>query len=147
MSKPVPPQRRQDRNEIIQDIDLASRDAHGRVQSIATFQITMPETPSQANGLMFYEVANRGGNAIPTAAAPVVAAPHPVLAPQTGAEGTDFICTRYSGVATCPGQPFKRSRIVVPIAAGDSATVTPALRNASILSSAPPLPPAMMAPA
>jgi len=41
------------------------------VQYIATFQITMPETASQASGLMFYEVSNRGGNAIPTAAASV----------------------------------------------------------------------------
>src|SRR5262249_258834 len=47
----------------------------------------------------------------------------------------------------CHTQPLSTSRIVVPIAAGDWATTTPALRNASILSPAPPLPPVMIAPA
>ena len=36
---------------------------------------------------------------------------------------------------------------MLPIAAGDSVTVTPALLSASILSAAVPLPPAMIAPA
>ena len=45
------------------------------------------------------------------------------------------------------GGPFSTSSTVVPIAAGDSVTVMPALRMASILSAAPPLPPEMMAPA
>ena len=44
-------------NQIIQDIDLAPRDAHGKVPYIATFQITMPQTASEANGLMIYEVS------------------------------------------------------------------------------------------
>ncbi len=59
-------------NQIIQDIDLAPRDAHGRVPYIATFQITMPQTASEANGLMIYEVSNRGSSPIPTTAASVV---------------------------------------------------------------------------
>ena len=59
-------------NEIIQDIDLAPRNANGNVEYIATFQINMPATASLASGLMFYEVANRGSNPIPSAAASVV---------------------------------------------------------------------------
>jgi hypothetical protein len=59
-------------NTIIQDIELAPKDAHGMVQYIATFQITMPADLSKASGLMFNEVANRGGNPIPTTAAAVV---------------------------------------------------------------------------
>jgi len=59
-------------NEIIQDIDLAPRNANGKVEYIATFQITMPATASLASGLMFYEVSNRGSNPIPTTAASVV---------------------------------------------------------------------------
>ena len=49
----------------------------------------------------------------------------------------------------CPARrrPFSTSSTVVPMAAGDSVTVMPALRMASILSWAPPLPPEMMAPA
>src|SRR5213082_2031759 len=44
-------------------------------------------------------------------------------------------------------QRLRTSFIVRPIAAGDSVMVTPALRSASILSAAVPLPPAMIAPA
>src|SRR4029077_5048207 len=44
-------------------------------------------------------------------------------------------------------QPFSTLTMVLPRLAGDSATVIPAAFIASILSSAPPLPPAMMAPA
>ena len=59
-------------NTIIQDIELAPKDAHGMVHYIATFQITMPADLSKASGLMFNEVANRGGNPIPTTAAAFV---------------------------------------------------------------------------
>jgi hypothetical protein len=59
-------------NAIIQDIELAPKDSHGMVHYIATFQITMPADLSKASGLMFNEVANRGGNPIPTTAAAVV---------------------------------------------------------------------------
>ena len=59
-------------NEIIQDIDLAPRNANGKVEYIATFQITMPSNPALASGLMFYEVSNRGSNPIPSTAASVV---------------------------------------------------------------------------
>ena len=59
-------------NRIIQDIELAPRDADGKVEYIATFQITMPATASQSTGLMFYEVSNRGSNPIPSTAASVV---------------------------------------------------------------------------
>jgi hypothetical protein len=52
-------------NTIIQDIQLAPRDANGLVDYIATFQLLVPASP---NGLMFYDVPNRGGNAIPGAA-------------------------------------------------------------------------------
>jgi hypothetical protein len=59
-------------NVIIQDLELAPKDAHGKVHYIATFQITMPADLSKASGLMFNEVSNRGGNAIPSSAAAVV---------------------------------------------------------------------------
>ena len=59
-------------NTIIQDIELAPKDSHGMVHYIATFQNTMPADLSKASGLMFNEVANRGGNPIPTTAAAVV---------------------------------------------------------------------------
>lgn len=58
-------------NTIIQDLDLADRDAKGMVPYIATFQLLMPTTASADTGLMIYEVSNRGGNAIPTTATAV----------------------------------------------------------------------------
>jgi hypothetical protein len=84
-------------NTIIQDIELAPKDAHGMVQYIATFQITMPADLSKASGLMFNEVSNRGGNAIPTTAAAVVPG---AIYLQSGWQGdllahcaTDYPCT------------------------------------------------------
>jgi hypothetical protein len=59
-------------NAIIQDIDLAPKDAKGKVDYISTFEIVMPSDLGLATGLMFYEVSNRGGNAIPTTAASTV---------------------------------------------------------------------------
>jgi hypothetical protein len=59
-------------NAVIQDIDLAPKDAKGLVDYISTFQLVMPANQSLATGLMFYEVPNRGGNAIPTSAASTV---------------------------------------------------------------------------
>lgn len=56
-------------NSIIQDISLAPQDAEGKVRYIATFQITTPVNPAQRNGLLIYEVSNRGHNAIPAASA------------------------------------------------------------------------------
>ena len=59
-------------NAIVQDIRRAPRDANGMVQYIATFQILMPQTPANANGLLIYEVSNRGSSPIPTSATSVV---------------------------------------------------------------------------
>ena len=57
-------------NASITDIDKAPKTA-GKVTYIATFQIAVPTNLSLANGLMIYEVPNRGGNAIPSAASVV----------------------------------------------------------------------------
>jgi hypothetical protein len=54
-------------NTIIQDIDLAPT-TKGRVEYISNFEIVTPTNRSQRNGLMIYEVPNRGGNAISTTA-------------------------------------------------------------------------------
>ncbi len=52
-------------NDIIQDIDLAPK-TDGRVDYVANFEIITPTDPRQRNGLMIYEVPNRGGSAIST---------------------------------------------------------------------------------
>jgi hypothetical protein len=50
-------------NSIITDINLAPR-TQGHVTYIANFSIVTPTDPASRNGLMIYEVSNRGGSAI-----------------------------------------------------------------------------------
>ncbi|HKW54714.1 MAG TPA: alpha/beta hydrolase domain-containing protein [Stellaceae bacterium] len=104
-------------NEIIQDIDLAPKNANGKVPYIATFQIAMPTNLSLASGLMIYEVSNRGGNAIPGSAANAIPG---AIYLQSGWQGdllaqcaTDYPC------ADLAAGPFTGSRpqvIQVPVA-------------------------------
>jgi len=49
------------RNAIIQDIDLAPRNANGHVEYHATFQLILPSDPAKMSGLMWHDVPNRGG--------------------------------------------------------------------------------------
>ncbi|MGE5096365.1 MAG: alpha/beta hydrolase domain-containing protein [Betaproteobacteria bacterium] len=46
---------------IIQDIDLAPKNATGKVEYQATFQIVAPSDPAKMSGLMWHDVPNRGG--------------------------------------------------------------------------------------
>jgi Alpha/beta hydrolase domain len=111
-------------NAIIQDIDLAPRDATGLVPYIATFQITMPATAGHGTGLLFYEVPNRGGNAIPSAAAAVVPGATYL---QSGWQGdllahcpTDYPCTALTAPYTGTNQVIQ-----VPVATNrDGSTIT-----------------------
>ncbi len=48
-------------NAIIQDIDLAPRNADGKVEYVATFFIVKPLDMSKASGLLWHDVPNRGG--------------------------------------------------------------------------------------
>ena len=51
------------RNRIIQDIDLAPRNARGRVDYVATFSLMMPADLSKSSGVLVYSVVNRGTGA------------------------------------------------------------------------------------
>src|SRR6185436_737545 len=55
----VDPQDR--RNAIINDIELAPRNARGMVEYVATFSLAAPKDLSKASGVLFYLVPNRGG--------------------------------------------------------------------------------------
>ena len=48
-------------NAIIQDIQLAPKNANGKVEYVATFQLVMPSDPAKLSGLMWHDVPNRGG--------------------------------------------------------------------------------------
>jgi hypothetical protein len=52
---------RDERNSIIQDIQLAPRNANGKVEYQATFQLILPSDPAKMSGLMWHDVPNRGG--------------------------------------------------------------------------------------
>jgi Alpha/beta hydrolase domain len=53
-------------NSIITDLNLAPRNARGKVEYSADFVLTRPWDPEKVSGVLIYDVANRGG-------APVVA--------------------------------------------------------------------------
>ena len=48
-------------NAIIQDIRLAPRNAKGKVEYQATFQLILPSDPEKMSGLLWHDVPNRGG--------------------------------------------------------------------------------------
>jgi len=50
------------RNSVITDINLAPRNANGKVEYTASFTIYKPVDMSKASGLMTYEVVNRGNH-------------------------------------------------------------------------------------
>ena len=54
-------------NALITDIALAPRNPHGKVEYIASFFIVKPVDLSQASGIMWHDVPNRGGRITITA--------------------------------------------------------------------------------
>ena len=54
------------RNRVIQDLDLAPRNARGHVEYVATFALMKPVAAERASGVLMYSVVNRG-NGAPTA--------------------------------------------------------------------------------
>jgi Alpha/beta hydrolase domain len=48
-------------NAIIQDVQLAPKNANGKVEYVATWQLVMPSDRSKLSGLMWHDVPNRGG--------------------------------------------------------------------------------------
>jgi hypothetical protein len=53
------------RNALIQDIELAPRDAHGNVEYVATFTLLKPIDMAKSSGVLLYEVVNRGASIVP----------------------------------------------------------------------------------
>jgi hypothetical protein len=49
-------------NAIINDIGLAPRNAQGKVEYSATFTLVKPLDPTQASGVLIYQVPNRGNS-------------------------------------------------------------------------------------
>lgn len=51
------------RNRVIQDLDLAPRNARGMVEYVATFSLMKPVATDRASGVLMYSVVNRGNGA------------------------------------------------------------------------------------
>lgn len=49
-----------ERNRVIVDLDLAPKNADGKVEFAADFVILTPKDPAKGNGAIFYDVNNRG---------------------------------------------------------------------------------------
>ena len=60
-------------NRIIQDLDLAPRNARGKVEYVATFALARPIDLAKASGVLIYQVVNRGnGDVAPNAEGDIV---------------------------------------------------------------------------
>jgi hypothetical protein len=53
---------RDPQNSLITDIELAPKNANGKVEYIASFRIRKPKDMGLASGLLWHDVPNRGGN-------------------------------------------------------------------------------------
>src|ERR1700694_1657207 len=51
-------------NKIIADLDKAPRNAQGKVEFSADLFIIRPKDPSKGNGVMFFDIPNRGGKGL-----------------------------------------------------------------------------------
>ncbi len=49
-------------NAIVQDLQFAPRNAHGKVEYSATFTLLFPTDPAKRSGVLLYEVPNRGNS-------------------------------------------------------------------------------------
>ena len=53
-------------NKAIADLDLAPRNARGRVEFSADLFILAPQDPARASGSVLFEISNRGGKGLLT---------------------------------------------------------------------------------
>lgn len=51
-------------NRIIHDLDLAPKNAQGKVEFSADLYVLKPRDPAQGNGVLLFEVSNRGGKGL-----------------------------------------------------------------------------------
>lgn len=100
------------RNAIIQDIELAPRNARERVEYVATFTLYRPKAGTQRSGVLVYEVVNRGAS----------------LAPRDYSTGDIFLQSGWQGDIPFRGKSISGTHgetIQVPVAHnGDGSSVT-----------------------
>ena len=91
-------------NAIIQDIALAPRNAHGKVEYVATFALAKPADLTKASRVLLYQVVNRGNGL-------VVASPEGDISLVSGWQG-DVIPTAFNQTILVP---IARQRSGAPI--------------------------------
>jgi len=99
------------RNAIIQDIELAPKNAKGKVEYMATFFIVKPIDMAKASGIMWHDVPNRGGRL--------------TLAPASRNDGDVGLSSGWQGDnsgTTAQNFPNSNDYVVVPIAKNPDGT-------------------------
>ena len=129
------------KNELITDIKRAPRNAHGKVEYIASFRIRKPTDMSLASGLMWHDVPNRGGNVNLTS--DLIAAGDMQLL--SGWQGDNAGATRLPAnvdclppyVAPCAAPVFANHYVKTPVLAGVTGRILGRIINRSGLDSQP----------
>lgn len=126
------------RNRIIQDIDLAPRNARGRVEYVATFALAKPTGSVKPSGVLVYSVVNRGngdvemsteghisvvsgwqGDVVPTARNQTIAVP--VARNRDGSSITGAVLQRFVNVPAGTSTMPLRAGTGYPLADADQA--------------------------
>src|SRR6266852_1419171 len=71
-------------NRIIADIDKAPRNNQGKVEFSADLFILKPKDPARANGVLFFDVVNRGNKALLSTFNHAAGSPDPATEAQFG---------------------------------------------------------------
>ena len=71
-------------NRIVADIDRAPRNAQGKVEFSADLFILKPKDPAHANGVLFFDVVNRGNKALLSTFNHAAGSPDPTTEAQFG---------------------------------------------------------------
>ncbi|HLB23429.1 MAG TPA: alpha/beta hydrolase domain-containing protein [Dehalococcoidia bacterium] len=128
------------KNELITDIKRAPRNAHGKIEYIASFRIRKPTDMSLSSGLMWHDVPNRGGNVNLTS--DLIAAGDLQLL--SGWQGDNAGATRLpanvdclpTAVPPCTAPVFANHYVKTPVLAGVTGRIFARIINRSGLNSA-----------
>jgi hypothetical protein len=128
-------------NALITDLQIAPRNANGKVEYIASFRLRIPNDLSTASGVMWHDVPNRGGN---------VAFPADSFAANdmqllSGWQGDNAGGTRVPAnvtclppyVAPCAAPVFANHYVKTPVLAGVTGKILGRIINRSGVNAAP----------
>ena len=132
---------RNPQNALLTDIELAPRNANDKVEYIASWRVRKPTDMSQASGLLWHDVPNRGGNVNLTA--DLFAAGDMQLL--SGWQGDNAQATRLPPnveclppyVAPCAAPAFTNHYVKTPVLAGVTGRIVGRIVNRSGLGAQP----------